>query len=72
VQSGKKMRLKGKGITKLGGYGKGDQIIYIHVETPTKLNSEQKRIFEELSKFDDTKSNPMSKGFFDKVKNLFQ
>ena len=72
VQSGKKMRLKGKGITKLGGYGKGDQIIYIHVETPTKLNSEQKRIFEELAKFDDTKSNPMSKGFFDKVKNLFQ
>ncbi len=72
VQSGKKMRLKGKGITKLGGYGKGDQIIHIHVETPTKLNSEQKKIFEQLAKFDDTKSNPMSKGFFDKVKELFQ
>lgn len=72
VQSGKKMRLKGKGITKLGSYGKGDQIINIHVETPTKLTSEQRKIFEELAKFDNTKSNPMSKGFFEKVKNLFQ
>ncbi|MCB9060741.1 MAG: molecular chaperone DnaJ [Halobacteriovoraceae bacterium] len=72
TQSGRKMRLKGKGITKLGGYGKGDQIIEVHVETPTKLSSEQREIFQKLSDMEHVKSNPMSKGFFDKVRDLFQ
>jgi len=71
TQSGVKMRLKGKGIKRLGGYGEGDQIVSIHVETPTKLSAEQKEIFGRLSELDDS-SNPMSRGFFDKVKDLFQ
>lgn len=71
TQSGKKMRLKGKGIQRLGGHGKGDQIISVHVETPTKLNAEQKRLLKELADFDKTKSNPMREGFFDKFKDLF-
>jgi molecular chaperone DnaJ len=73
TQSGKKMRLRGKGIQKLGGYGQGDAILSIHVETPTKLSGEQKELFEQLATLEATaKSNPMSKGFFDKVKDLFQ
>lgn len=73
TQSGKKMRLKAKGIQRLGGHGKGDQILSIHVETPTKLSSEQKEIFEKLAELEgQNKSNPMSRGFFDKVKDLFQ
>lgn len=72
TQAGKKMRLKGKGIERLGSYGTGDQIITIHVETPTKMNGDQKKIFEDLAKYDNTQSNPMSRGFFDKVKDLFQ
>ena len=72
TQAGKRMRLKGKGIQKLGGYGQGDQILTIHVETPTKLDSEEKELFRQLAELeDDTKCNPMSKGFFDKVKDLF-
>ncbi|MEE3078127.1 MAG: molecular chaperone DnaJ [Bdellovibrionota bacterium] len=73
TQSGKKMRLRGKGIQKLGGYGAGDAILSIHVETPTKLSSEQKDLLEQLALHDESsKSNPMSRGFFDKVKDLFQ
>ena len=72
VQSGKKMRLKGKGIQRLGSYGQGDQIVTIHVETPTKLTSEQRKMFERLAELDSGASNPMSTGFFDKVKDLFQ
>ena len=72
TQSGKKMRLRGKGIEKLGSYGTGDQIITIHVETPTKLSSDQRKLFEQLASYDDKESNPMSSGFFDKVKELFQ
>lgn len=71
TQSGVKMRLKGKGIQRLGGYGVGDQIVTVHVETPTKLSSEQKEIFKRLSELE-ALSNPMSRGFFDKVKDLFQ
>ncbi len=71
TQSGVKMRLKGKGIQRLGGYGQGDQIVTVHVETPTKLSSEQKDLLKRLAEVD-THSNPMSRGFFDKVKDLFQ
>lgn len=71
TQAGVKMRLKGKGIQRLGGYGLGDQIVTIHVETPTKLSGEQKELFKRLSEVEN-QSNPMSRGFFDKVKDLFQ
>lgn len=71
TQSGRRMRLKAKGIQKLGGYGLGDQILTIHVETPTKLSAEQREIFKRLSELDGD-SNPMGRGFFDKVRDLFQ
>lgn len=72
VQSSKKMRLKGKGIQRLGGYGFGDQIITIVVETPTKLSDEQKALFETLAGFEQSNTNPMSQGFFEKVREFFQ
>ena len=71
TQSGKKLRLKGKGIPRLGGHGIGDQIITIHVETPTKLSSDQKELFEKLAKLEMGDNNPMATSFFDKVKDLF-
>ncbi len=71
TQSGRRMRLKAKGIQKLGGYGLGDQILTIHVETPTKLSGEQREIFKRLAELDG-ESNPMGRGFFDKVRDLFQ
>lgn len=72
TQAGQKMKLRNKGITKLGGYGFGDQIITIHVETPTKLNKEQREIFKSLQEMEQNSSNPMTKGFFDRVRELFQ
>ncbi len=72
VQSGKKMRLKGKGIQRLGGYGSGDQIIRVVVETPTKLSEQEKEIFKQLADFEQTNTNPMSQGFFEKVREFFQ
>ncbi len=72
TQHGQKMRLRNKGIAKLGGYGFGDQIINIVVETPTKLTKEQRELFAQLAETEQKSTNPMSKGFFDKVKDLFQ
>ncbi|MDA9189682.1 molecular chaperone DnaJ [bacterium] len=71
TQSGKKMRLRGKGIQSISGYGIGDQILEVHVETPTKLSSKQKDLLNELAGFDDTSCNPMRSGFIDRVKNIF-
>lgn len=74
TQSGQKQRLKSKGIARIDGRGVGDQIINIKVETPSVLSHEQKQLFEKLSELDSKEihSHPMAKGFFDKVKNLFQ
>lgn len=72
TQSGQKMKLRNKGITKLGGYGFGDQIITIHVETPAKLSKEQRELFKQLSDLEQNTSNPMTKGFFERVRELFQ
>jgi molecular chaperone DnaJ len=73
TQSGKRMRLKDKGIAYINGRGMGDQLIHLVVETPTKISNEQRDLFEQLAALE-TKhnSNPLSKGFFDKVKDLFQ
>jgi len=72
TQSGKKMRLKGKGIQRLGAYGLGDLILTIHVETPTKLSAEQRDLIKRLGELESSdKSHPMGRGFFDKVKDLF-
>ncbi|MBT3983538.1 MAG: molecular chaperone DnaJ [Bacteriovoracaceae bacterium] len=72
TQSGKKMRLKNKGITRLGGYGSGDQIMSIHVETPSHLSAEHKEIFKSLAELEQKNCNPMSRGFFDRVREIFQ
>jgi len=72
TQSGRKLRLKAKGIQKLGGVGLGDQIVHLHVQTPLNLNSEQIELFKQLAKFDKAQDRPMPKSFFDKVKDLFQ
>jgi molecular chaperone DnaJ len=72
TQSHKMFRLKAKGLPRLGQHGRGDQMIQIIVEIPSKLSSEQ---IEALKKFDELdsqerKSHPMYKSFFERVKEL--
>ena len=50
TQSGKILRLRGKGIRGLQGEGTGDQLIYIHVWTPNRLSTEEKDVLEQLSR----------------------
>lgn len=71
TQSGKMARLKGKGIPVVNGYGKGDQYVKIIVDTPTKLNDEQKTKLMEFAQAMGEKSDFTSKGkgFFNKVKD---
>lgn len=70
AQTGKQMRLRGKGMPALRGGGTGDMLIEIAVETPVNLTSRQKELlreFEELSK----DNNPEGSSFFSKVKSFW-
>jgi molecular chaperone DnaJ len=71
VQTGRIFRLRGKGIVSLQGYGKGDQLVVLKVETPTNLNSRQRELLEEFAQLSGEDVNPHHKNFFDKVKEMF-
>jgi len=71
TQSGKVFKLAGKGIPALHGYGRGDELVVVRVETPTKLTARQKELLEEFSREGGEDVHPMGQGFFDKVKELF-
>ncbi len=70
TQSGKILRLRGKGLKDINGYGAGDQLIYINVFTPKKLSSEEKAKLEGLRTSPNFQPHPESgeKGFFERMK----
>lgn len=73
TQSGKMLRLKGKGIKDINGYGKGDQLIHVNIWTPQNLSKEEKEILNKLRESENFKPNPgkYDKGFFEKMKEFF-
>jgi len=73
IQSGKILRLKGKGIPSLNGYGSGDLLVHVNVWTPKTLNKDQKVFFEKSLKDENFIPNPekSDKSFFEKVKDMF-
>lgn len=72
TQSGKIFRLREKGIPRLGGGGKGDEYIRVKIETPTNLNSEQKKLLKEFSKACGEEVSPISQSFMEKLKRMFK
>jgi molecular chaperone DnaJ len=73
TQSGKILRLRGKGLKDINGYGAGDQLIYINVWTPKKLSSEEKAKLESLRSSANFQPQPdaSEKGFFERMKEYF-
>lgn len=67
VQSGTVLRLKGKGLPRLGQNGAGDLNVRVHVWTPQSLTAEQRRILEEFSKIEGAPPKQHS-GFWSKLK----
>jgi molecular chaperone DnaJ len=65
-------RLKGKGVKNVQGYGHGDLHVRINVEVPTHLSSAQKAKLQEFADLCSDRESPLSQGFFEKAKNLFQ
>lgn len=71
TQSGKLFKLRGKGIPRLRGQGRGDEIIEVFIETPTKLNTRQRELLEEFARISGEDINRLNRGFIEKVRNLF-
>jgi molecular chaperone DnaJ len=73
TQSGKVLRLKGKGLPVLQGYGTGDLFVHIHIWTPTKLSKEEREILEKMKDSENFKPGAESdqKGFFGRMKDIF-
>jgi len=73
IQSGKTLRLRGKGLPDVNRYGTGDLLVHINVWTPKTLNREQKQFFQKM--MDDENFTPRpeksDKSFFEKVKDMF-
>lgn len=73
IQSGKILRLRGKGVSSINGYGAGDLLVHVNVWTPKELNREQKEFFEKMQSDDNFAPKPekSDKSFFEKVKDMF-
>ncbi len=73
TQSGKILRLKGKGIKDLNGYAKGDQLVHVSIWTPQHLSPEERAALEKLKDSPNFAPKPgkNDKGFFEKMKDFF-
>lgn len=80
TQTGRVFRLRGKGVPRLrsdgSNSGRGDQLVYVQVEIPTRLTEEQRRLFEQLAATmggagaaPEPQRN--GKGFFDRMREFF-
>ncbi|MFZ5518117.1 MAG: molecular chaperone DnaJ [Candidatus Zhuqueibacterota bacterium] len=73
TQSGKILRMKGKGIQHLNQHGKGDQLVRVLVWTPTKISEHERNLFSQLAQCESINPPKEDKGFFKKVKEaLFE
>ena len=74
TQSGKVLRLRGKGLSSINGYeGKGDLLVSLNVWTPKTLTKEEKTLLEKLGSSDNFKPSPgeRDKNIFSRMKDLF-
>lgn len=71
TQPGTTLRIRGKGIPRRAGIGRGDQRIEVRVEIPTSLTERQRELVEQLAKELGEDVTPIRKGFMDKLKDLF-
>lgn len=71
IQSGKQLRQRGAGMPVLQGRGRGDLVVQIDVETPTRLSKQQKEILAQFRETETGDECPQSQGFFGKLKEIW-
>ena len=70
TQPGRIFTLKGKGVPFLRSNGRGDQMVIVNVEVPTRLSSEQRKLFEQLAQTLGSDVRPQERSFLDKLKEV--
>ncbi len=70
VQTGKVLRMRGKGVPHLRGGGRGDQLVVVDVAIPRKLNAEQRKLFEQLADTMGSEAQPKENGLLDKLREV--
>ncbi|NLG93436.1 MAG: molecular chaperone DnaJ, partial [Clostridiales bacterium] len=71
TQPGDVFKLKGKGIPRIGGHGRGDQYVRMTIEVPKNLSPRQKSLLQDFDNVAEDKNYQKRKSFFDKIKNMF-
>ena len=73
TQSGKVLRLRGKGLPILNGYGSGDMLVNVNVWVPKKVSKKEEELLQQLAESENFKPNPTQeeKSFFSKIKDYF-
>ncbi|MCB9367041.1 MAG: molecular chaperone DnaJ [Calditrichaeota bacterium] len=71
LSPGKILRMRGKGLPALNGYGRGDQLVEIDLQVPKKLSSTEKSMIEKLRESENFKVQANDKGFFERVREAF-
>ena len=71
TQSGAAFKLRGKGMPSLHSNGRGDLVVRVAVEVPTRLNAEQRKKLEEFAALMGEENTPLHKSFFEKAKEFF-
>lgn len=74
TQPGRILRLRGKGVPEVNGYGRGDLLVHINVWIPKSLDKEEKKVFEKMEQSDTFTPRPdkSEPGFFNRMKNFFE
>jgi molecular chaperone DnaJ len=71
TQSGKVLRMRGKGFPSLRSASRGDQLVHVYVEVPTKLSKRQRELLEELAEESGGLLAQPSKSFLGKLRDIF-
>ncbi len=71
AQTGKRLRLRGLGMSRLRRQGRGDMVVELYVETPRNLNARQKELLEEFREECCPDSHPEHASFFEKAKGFW-
>lgn len=71
TQSGTMLRLRGKGLPRVGSSARGDQYVHIFVEVPTRLSSRQRELLEQYARECGDEVSPKTRGFMEKLRDLF-
>jgi molecular chaperone DnaJ len=71
-QSGKVIRLRGKGLPSLRSSARGDQHLHLFVEVPTRLSKRERELLEQLAEEGGMEVSPVRKTFLDKLRDLFE